>query len=86
MPISLQQFQAICQDRYPNVQVVTTRPGEPFPDKVFYDCQIMPDVKLRLCLDDKYLDDHVIILNDDWSVYTFSPEELTRELDFIDPR
>lgn len=81
MPISLQQFQAICQDRYPNVQVVTTRPGEPFPDKVFYDCQIMPDVKLRLCLDD-----HVIILNDDWSVYTFSPEELTRELDFIDPR
>ena len=86
MPISLQQFKAICKDRYPNAQVVTTLPGEPFPDKVFHDCQIMPNVKLRLCLDDKYLDDHVIILSDKWSVYTFSPEELTWELDFIDHR
>lgn len=85
MPISLQQFQSICKNRYPDAKIVTNR-SVPFPNTVYHDCQILPDVMLRLCLDDKYLDDHVVILGDDWSVYTFSPEELSRELDFIDPR
>ncbi len=85
MPISIQQFQSICQDRYPDAEIVI-HPSERFPDTVYHDCQILPDVMLRLHLDDKYLDDHVVILGDDWSVYTFSPEELSRELDYIDPR